>query len=236
MSFTNQDILFASLMGVKNIGVYQRSQLVQNELSKHVLPNIPFLPLQKNDNSVKAGEDFSNSDYKFGNMIVSGERKNTFLLNQADVETPEEQQFFPLSFSFTEGGQKWLFPYEPMINISSGNNIVKRNVAKQGNNLIGTVKERWSRKDFDIQVTGVLIGSIMKGSIDDCYPKKQLQELFEFLIYEKEFYIYSPPLEALGITKVVVEDYSFPFTKGENVQAYDIKLTSDFSYNLLIKE
>ena len=220
MSLSNQDILFASLMGVRNIGVYQRSQLVQNELSKHVLPNIPFLPLQQNDSAVTGSKTINPS----------------FRLNQADAATPESQQFFPLSFSFTKDGTKWLFPYEPMINISSGNNIVKRNVAKQGKELVGTVKERWSRKDFDIQVTGVLIGSLLKGSVEDCYPKKQLQELFEFLIYEKEFYVYSPPLDALGITKVVVEDYSFPFTKGENVQAYDIKLVSDFSYNLLVKE
>ena len=217
MSLTNQDILFASLMGSNGVGTFQRLQLVQNELSKHVLPNIPFVPLM-NPNAV---------DYN-----VTADLN----VNKVETETPESQQFFPLSFSFTQSGQKWLFPYEPMINISSGNNIVKRNVAKQGNELVGTVKERWSRKDFDIQVTGVLIGSLLKGSVADCFPKKQMVELFEFLKYEKEFYIYSPPLLALGITKVVVEDYSFPFTKGENVQAYDIKLVSDFSYDLLIKK
>ena len=219
MSLTNQDILFASLMGSNAVGTYQRLQLVQNELSKHVLPNIPFLPLQQNDNSVG-----------------SADVKGNFTLNQADAETPEAQQFFPLSFSFTEDGTKWLFPYEPMINIGSGNNIVKRNVAKQGDKLVGTIKERWSRKDFDIQVTGVLIGSLLKGPVSECYPKKQLEALFNFLIYSKEIYVYCEPLLLMGITKVVVEDYSFPFTKGENVQAYDIKLISDFSYNLLIKE
>ncbi len=218
MGFSNQDIIFASLMGSSSAGIYQRSQLVQNELSKHVLPNIPFLPVLNKD------------------IITSSSSNAIFRLNQADDLTPEDQQFFPLSFSFTEGGQKWLFPYEPMINITSGNNIVKRNVAKQGEKLIGTIKERWSRKDFDIQVTGVLMGNLLKGSVEDCFPRTQMEKLFEFLKFSKEFYIYSAPLEILGITKVVVEDYSFPFTKGENVQAYDIKLVSDFSYNLLIKE
>jgi hypothetical protein len=236
MALTNQDIIFASLMGSNAVATYQRTQLVQNELSKRVLPNIPFLPLQQNDNSVKAGEDLSNSDYKFGNTVISGERKNTFRINLADAETTEAQQFFPLSFSFTEKGQKWLFPYEPMINISSGNNIVKRNVAKQGDKLVGTIKERWSRKDFDIQVTGALIGSLISGSVDDCFPKKQMIELFEYLKYNKEIYVFNPMLVELGIIKVVVEDYSFPFTKGENVQAYDIKLVSDYSYDLFIKE
>ncbi len=229
MSLTNKDIIFASLIGSNAVATYQRTQLVQNELSKHVLPNIPFLPLQQNDNSVT-------------NKLVSG----SFRINQADGETPEAQQFFPLSFSFTENGTKWLFPYEPMINISSGNNIIKRNVAKhypanadttkKTETSFGTVKERWSRKDFDIQITGVLIGSLLSGKVEDCFPKKKMIELFEFLTYAGQLFVYSEPLAILGINKVVVEDYSFPFTKGENVQAYDIKLVSDTATDLLIKE
>ena len=220
MALDNQDILFAGLMGSRFVKTIENSNLVQNELAKHVLPPIPFLPL-KNENNVA----LVNSDgYSISNNWTQKE------------SIPESQQFFPLSFSFTEGGQKWTFPYEPMMNVSSGNNIVKRNVAKQGNKLIGTIKERWSRKDFDITVTGALIGALMKGNVEDCYPKQQLERLFEFLVYAKEIYVYSPLLETLGVTKVIIEDYSFPFTKGENVQAYELKLTSDFSYDLLIKE
>lgn len=214
MALTDKDIIFASLMGSNAVGTIERTKLVQNELSKHVLPRIPFLPFQ--NESVIAQENLNPS----------------WLINQTDLPIPEEQQFFPLSFSLTENGQKWLFPYEPMITISSGNTIIKRNVAKQGN-LIGTIKERWSRKDFDITVTGVLMGSLTTGKFEECFPREQMQRLFEFLKYNKEFYIYCAPLEILGITKVVVEDYSFPFTKGENVQAYDLKLTSDDFYTLL---
>lgn len=218
MELNNTDILFASLMGSRAVGLIQRSNVVQNELSKRVLPPIPFLPLKNETQIAQAGS------YAFDN---NWEIKDS---------TPESKQFFPLSFSFTEGGQKWLFPFEPMINISSGNNIIKRNVAKQGEKLIGTIKERWSRKDFDIQVTGVLMGRMLQGTPEDTFPREQMERLFEFLKHSKEFYIYCHPLEILGITKVIVEDYSFPFTKGENVQAYDLKLTSDFAYNLLIKE
>lgn len=220
MALDNKDILFASLLGSRSVGLIQRSNIVQNELAKRVLPPIPFLPI-KNEIGI---DQVKSSDY------------SSFQNWQQQENIPEGQQFFPLSFSFTEGGQKWTFPYEPMINISSGNNIIKRNVAKQGDKLIGTIKERWSRKDFDITVTGVLIGSLMQGKVEDCFPKAQMIALFEYLKFNKEIYIYCEPLEILGITKVVVEDYSFPFTKGENVQAYDIKLTSDYSYNLLIKE
>lgn len=218
MALTGKDLIFASLMGSNAVGAIERTKLVQNELSKHVLPRIPFLPFQ--DESVIANEKVNPS----------------WVLNEADAPISEERQFFPLSFSFTENGQKWLFPYEPMINISSGNTIIKRNVAKQGDKLIGTVKSRWSRKDFEVSVTGILMGSLMSGTVDDCFPRKQMIDLFEYLKHAKEFYIYCAPLEILGVTKVVVEDYSFPFTKGENVQAYDLKLLSDYSYNLLIKE
>lgn len=215
---TDKDILFASLMGTANIKTYQRTQLVQNELSKHVLPRIPFLP-------------FPNES-----MIAQESLSPALLINQTDLPIPEDQQFFPLSFSLTRGGQRWMFPYEPMITISSGNTVIKRNVAKQGNKLIGTIKERWNRKDFDITVTGVLLGSLTTGKVEDCFPIKQMEELFKFLKHNKEFYIYCAPLEILGINKVVVEDYTFPFTKGENVQAYDLKITSDDFYNLLVIE
>lgn len=220
MTIDNQDLLFAGLMGSRAVNLIQNANILNNELSNRVLPVIPFLPL-KNENNVSS---------KTGRAINLED-------NWTTRDTVEEQkQFFPLSFSFKENGQKWLFPYEPMMNISSGNSIVKRNVAKQSNKLTGTIKERWSQKDYDITITGVLIGSIMQGKPEDCFPRDHFVKLFEFLTHSKELFIYSYPLELLGITKVVIEDYSFPFTKGENVQAYELKLTSDYSYELLIKE
>lgn len=220
MDLDNQDLLFAGLMGSRAVNLIQNANVLNNELARHVLPVIPFLPLKNGNNvSSKAGHAINLED------------------NWTTRDAVEEQkQFFPLSFSFKENGQKWLFPYEPMMNISSGNNIVKRNVAKQGNKLTGTIKERWSQKDYDITITGVLIGSIMQGKSEDCFPRDHFVKLLEFLTHSKELFIYSYPLELLGITKVVIEDYSFPFTKGENVQAYELKLTSDYSYELLIKE
>ena len=215
---TDKDLVFASLMGVDKVGMYQRTQVVQDEMSKRYIPRIPFLPLQ---NKTKINEQ---------------PRDAEFIINETEPPVPEDKQFFPLSFSFTDTGQKWLFPYEPMLTISSGNNIVKRNVAKQGEKMIGTIKERWSRKDFDITVTGILMGQITTGLAEDTYPIDQMQKLMEFLTFAKQIFVYCLPLEKAGITRVVVEDYTFPFTKGENVQAYDLKLTSDYSYNLLVKE
>lgn len=222
MPLDNKDILFASLFGSRSVQLIENANTINNELAKRVLPPIPFLPLK---NTIKVDNtNLESLDYQVNEQW------------SAQETIDESKQFFPLSFSFTEKGTKWTFPYEPMINISSGNNIIKRNVAKQGDELIGTIKERWSRKDFDITVTGVLIGSLLTGEPEVSFPKAKMQELFNFLKHNKSIYIYSHPLEILGITKVVVEDYSFPFTKGENVQAYELKLVSDFSYNLFIKE
>lgn len=218
MVLDSKDILFASLLGAEKVDQIQRFSALQNVLSKHVLPPIPFLPL-RNESFVydKPFEGYSDTW-------------------QADYPINEEEQFFPLSFSFTETGEKWLFPYEPMINISGGSNIIKRNVAKQDNQMIGTVKERWSIKDYEITITGALFGNLLKGKPEDCFPKQHMQELLEFIKTAKEIFVYCYPLELLGIAKIVIEDYSFPFTKGENAQAYEIKAVSDFGYNLLIEE
>lgn len=221
MALDKQDLLFAGLMGSKAVNLIQNANIVNNELINRVLPVIPFLPVKNEKNNVTS---------KTGHAINAEDNWTT----RDSIES--EKQFFPLTFSLKENGQKWLFPYEPMINISSGNSIVKRNVAKQGDKLTGTIKERWNRKDFDITITGVLIGSIMQGKPEDCFPREQFVKLFEFLRHSKEIFIYCHPLDLLSITKVVVEEYSFPFTKGENVQAYELKLTSDYSYELLIKE
>jgi hypothetical protein len=75
----------------------------------------------------------------------------------------------------------------------------------------------------------------MRGRPEDCYPDKQMTDLFEFLKHTKEIFVYSHPLERLGITRIVIEDYSFPFTKGENVQAYEINALSDYNHSLLIE-
>lgn len=222
----NNDILFASIMGVKISKNLENYNLLQNQLSKHVLPPIPFLPFQ-NEITFRTA-DFEDVIEKYRADKIKDYWK-------ADSPLSEDQQFFPLSFAFAENGQKWLFPYEPIINISSGNTIVKRNVARQSEKTQGTIKERFSRNDFQIKITGVLIGENMTGKPEDCFPAKQMTDLFEFLKHSKDIFVYCHPLERLGITRLVIEDYSFPFTKGENVQAYEINAISDFDYNLFIE-
>ena len=222
MEFNEKSILFASLLGSKVAQQIPRFETVQNEIGKRVLPPISFLPFK--NNPVKINEPEGNFN--------PGE------LWMADAPKSESEQFFPFTFIDSETGEKFLLPYEPMLSISSKNNIVKRTVAKIGSEekQQGTVKERWSRDDFEIKITGVLIGSILTGDVSQCFPRNDFQKLRDILIKKKKWGIYCEPLQLLGINWIVVEEMNFPFTKGENVQAYEISVISDFEYSLLLEE
>lgn len=217
----NTDILFASLVGSKIVEMVPRLTSVQNELMKHVLPPLPFLPFRNEEGVIAVSAD-----------------EYTNLWN-ADAPLSEEQQFFPLSLSIDQGKTYFRLPYEPLISISGKNVIAKRRVAKwnaaNSKQLTGTIKERWSQDDYDITITGVLIGSLLRGNVEDCFPRADFEKLKKVLTYAKEIKVNCAPLELLGINSIVIDDFSLPFTKGENVQAYEIKASSDFSYNLLMQ-
>ena len=224
MEFNEKSILFASLLGSKVAQQIPRFETLQNKLGKHVLPLPPRILIPVASWDSRAGYE-STGDVKAGELWM------------ADAPKSESEQFFPFTF-IDENGQKYLLPYEPMLSITSANNIVERTVAKAGDDIKyqGTVKERWSRGDYEIKITGVLIGSILTGDVSQCYPKSDFEKLRDILESRKSWGIECEPLQLLGISKIVVYDMNFPFTKGENVQAYEISVKSDFDYNLLLEE
>ncbi|RWX00912.1 DUF6046 domain-containing protein [Flavobacterium cerinum] len=221
MAFNENDLLFAALVGNGLVKTIPRLSIIQNELQKHVLPVLPFIPFKNTVNVAKVESDLSDN------------------LGRADAPTPAEKQFFPLSFSIDEGNTWFLLPYETMISISGKNTLIRRNVAKWKEipgiqPRKGSVKERWNEGDYEITITGVLIGSLIHGNFEDCFPKADFEKLRQVLTHAQVVMVSSPPLELLGIQRIAIEDFNFPFTKGENVQAYDIKAYSDFSYNLIL--
>lgn len=224
MEFNEKSILFASLLGSKVAQQIPRFETIQNKLGKHVLPLPPRILIPVASWDSRAGYE-STGDVKAGELWT------------ADAPKSESEQFFPFTF-IDEKGQKYLLPYEPMLSISSVNNIVERTVAKAGDDIKyqGTVKERWSRGDYEIKITGVLIGSILTGDVSLCYPKSDFEKLREILESRKSWGIECEPLQLLGISRIVVYDMNFPFTKGENVQAYEISVKSDFDFDLLLEE
>jgi hypothetical protein len=218
IKFNENSILAASLLGSKVLEQIPRFEKVENELMKHVLPPISFLPFL-NTTQVK-NPQFNEAD-----------------VWEADKPLSEDQQFFPFSFE-GDDGVRYLLPYEPLISINGKNTIIRRNVAKwktsSGVALGGSIKERWNQADYEITITGALYGSIISGSIEDCFPRADFEKLRSFMTAPRALKVYSPPLELLGINRIVIESFSFPFSKGEDVQAYEIKAFSDFDHKLLL--
>ena len=91
------------------------------------------------------------------------------------------EQFFPLWFEVPEEYLpknnktpiKFLFPYEPMINISINKKIVKRYVQKGNHN--GSIKESFGTDDWSIRIIGVLMDDDAK-----MFPRKDMQTLQNF--------------------------------------------------------
>ena len=246
MEFNEKSILFASLLGSKVAQQIPRFETVQNEIGKRVLPPISFLPFNNIKVKINTADDELGEHSTGGTGIWKSDNQkekerllgynSNDLLWMADAPKSESEQFFP--FTFIDGKNRYTLPYEPMISISSANNIVERTVAKAGSDAQyeGTVKERWSRGDWEVNITGVLIGSILTGDVSQCFPKSDFEKLRDILQLRKNWKINCSPLELLGIHSIVIYDMNFPFTKGENVQAYEITAKSDFDFNLLLEE
>lgn len=219
MKLTNENILIASLMGSKVVEQIPRFAALENELAKHVTPPIPFLPV-KNELTIREPENNSSNLGIWEN----------------DPTIPEEKQFFPFSFKREDEENYYLLPWEPIINISARNIIAKRYVAKSGSKLIGSIKERFATDDFEITITGAFYGPKLYGPHPDTYPREDMEKLRDYLLTPKRLQVKSEPLQILGINYITVEEMNFPFTKGENVQAYEIRAISDFDWDLIYKK
>lgn len=115
----------------------------------------------------------------------------------------------------------------PQITINGGNSIIKREVAKP--TFSGTIKERWAQADWELEFQGVFIGQ------EGNYPKEEVEQLKKIFTWKGVIKVVQPQLAVLGIEQIVIESWSFPFTKGEDTQAYAIKAISDFKIDLFIK-
>jgi hypothetical protein len=135
----------------------------------------------------------------------------------------------PLRLGLAENAL-WTIPVEPMVSVSGGNVISKRTVAKGKGR--GTIKERWSQDDYQINISGILM------NYDDLntYPANDVARLREICEAKQAIFIDCPALAHFNITRIVIESYDFPFTKGNNVQAYGIRAISDDITELLIYE
>ena len=154
---------------------------------------------------------------------------------EADKPVGKDNQFFPFSVRRNNTDDDfYTLPYEPLIHITGSNKLIKRSVSKS-KNLIGTIKEWWSQDDYKIRITGSLIGQQMIGDASRTYPREAFERLRDYCTSPEGLEVQCEPLQLLGINHIVVEDFDFPFTKGENVQAYEMVALSDFAIDFLLE-
>lgn len=121
----------------------------------------------------------------------------------------------------------WTLPIEPMISITGRNVIVKRAVSK--GKTRGSIKERWTQGDYDINIEGLL----MSLTAINKYPTDDLRKLRSYC-ESASLSVLCPLFEIYSINRIVIEDFDFPFTSGVANQAYKIKASSDDVYKLLL--
>lgn len=133
----------------------------------------------------------------------------------------------PMSLYPMDSREKFLLPFEPLVSISGKNIIARRKVAKSMQS--GTIKERWSRDDYEVTIQGVLTSADMSK-----YPSGYLKKLVALFDQRRAVEVKQGVLEVFGIRYLAIESVSFPHTKGLENQNYEIKAYSDNNVDLLI--
>lgn len=165
-------------------------------------------------------------EFNFNNITTTNDKITVYEAVKLVQSGSSASMVLPLYF-YLPDGTKWLFPIEPLISISGKNIIVRRRVAKSEKR--GSIKERWAEDDLQINIQGALVHSDLH-----TYPKDELTKLHQAITQRKEIRVENELLNLLNVHYIVVEPYSFPFSKGENVQNFSIDAYSDDSYQLLI--
>jgi len=121
---------------------------------------------------------------------------------------------------------KFILPFDPIISVSGQNKITRRYVAKSKTK--GSIKELWSQDDYNISISGVLVADENKKLND------YINELQKYCEAKESVHITNDVLNGgFRITRIAIESYDFPFTKGLDYQSFSIKAYSDDACNLL---
>ncbi len=137
----------------------------------------------------------------------------------------DSQQTWPITFQNSLG--KWKLPCECLFSFSGSHEIARRKVAKS--KYIGTVKERWSQDDWVITISGVLVGT------DGQYPREDHEQLLQYLESGLAIQVFCEPFQLKNINYIVIENFDFPHSDGEENQTFQIRCYSDSPVDLLIE-
>lgn len=180
----------------------------------------PYLPPLMQGNFVTT---VNSSDYSELQYLSDEELTEAIKTNALGVAMT-----MPLQIKKTDDpdAEYWTLPVEPLISITGRNILVKRNVSKS--KVRGSIKERWSQGDYDINIEGMLINYN-----SNQYPEDDVRKLRSYC-EAASLSVLCPLFEIFSINRIAIEDFDFPFTSGPTNQGYKIKACSDDVYKLLL--
>lgn len=112
----------------------------------------------------------------------------------------------------------WTLPIEPTVSIRLQKQIIRREVYR--NKSIGTVKELFGQGDYEITISGILVG-------DGTLPRSDLSKLRRLVEATKSLVISCELTTLFGIEYFAVERFELPETPGEGNQRYILSGYSD---------
>ena len=135
-----------------------------------------------------------------------------------------------------KNNNRFTLPNAPLVSLNMKNKIISKTSSRRPQSTDGaplsqgSIKERWSLEDVQINISGILLFQI-----NNQYPVTQVQQLYR-LLQQGQAAVEHLILNTLGITHLVIESIALPPTKSNN-QKYQIKALSDRSdYSLLSAE
>jgi hypothetical protein len=175
------------------------------------------------------------SAFLFGKSVVVDPALNTSDYNEDKFQAQYGKNFESTLFlvpvrlrlisESADGG--FQLPLDPLISVSGKNIIRRRYVAKS--KMRGSIKETWSQDDYEITIAGLL----QNNEDPDCVNWEMFR-LRDYLEAPESVHIVCDLLNnVFEITRIAIESYDFPFTKGMENQAFTIKAYSDDNYQLL---
>lgn len=131
----------------------------------------------------------------------------------------------PITLEIESSGKKFTFPTDPLVSVTTKNIVARRQIAKGA--MRGTVKEQWSKDDYDITIAGVF------NTDTEYYAEEYVVMLREVVDAEESVKLVCPYFnDNYDILRIAIEQCDFPFTPGMDSQSFTIKAKSDELYNL----
>lgn len=139
----------------------------------------------------------------------------------------------PLRLKWQDEAGWWTLPFDPVLAVNGGNNIIRTDVLKQDNaqsERRGSIKEIWCQKDYEIQIAGLFMSKSEKD-----LPLDDLARLRMYCEARKVVEVECDLLEVFNIQRIAIETYEFVHTQGRQNQQFSIKAYSDDDFDLLVR-